>query len=247
MKKPKTLITISVILCALAAAFAQKADKPWTEWSKTDVQKMLEDSPWAKVQNDTDTSQQFFTPTSDSRINGARTTSSDLSRATEGATNQAVTVKYVVRLFSARPVREALARKITLQQKLPDEKFAGLRQFAEVKSDNSIIVTVSIESSTDQRSSNKAMQAFASGATGTLKNNTYLQRNDGKQLFLEEYVPPGKDGFGARFIFLRYPDKKPFVDAQTTELRFFAQLSDNLKIDRRFKVADMMYHGELEY
>lgn len=38
------------------------------------------------------------------------------------------------------------------------------------------------------------MQIVESAATGTLKNTTYLERNDGKKLFLEEYVPPGKDG-----------------------------------------------------
>ena len=91
------------------------------------------------------------------------------------------------------------------------------------------------------------MQALNSAVTSTLKNNCYLQRADGKQLFLEEYIPPGKDGFGARFIFLRLPDEKPFIDASSKEIRFFAQVNSNVKIDRRFKVADMMYQGELEY
>ena len=61
-------------------------------------------------------------------------------------------------------------------------------------------------------------------------------------------MPPGKDGFGARFIFLRKPEGKPFVDAGTRELRFYAEYAGtSIKIDRRFKVADLMYHGELEY
>ena len=91
------------------------------------------------------------------------------------------------------------------------------------------------------------MQAFNSAVTGTLKNKTYLQRSDGKQLFLEEYVPPGNDGFGARFIFLRMPEEKPFLDASMKEVRFYSELSSSIKIDRRFKTADMMYQGELEY
>ena len=247
MKTPKLFLIVFLILAALlSTGFAQKADKPWTEWSKQEAQKILESSPWALVQNDTDTSQQFFSPTSDPGVNGARANSNTESRLAQGATNQAINVKYFVRLFSARPIRQALARQMALQQKLPDEAFARLRQFAEVKSENSIIVTVTYES-TDQRSGNKVMQALNSAVTGTLKNNTYLQRSDGKQLFLEEYIPPGKDGFGARFIFLRYPDEKLFLDAKSTELRFFTQLSNDLKVDRRFKTADMMYQGELEY
>jgi len=236
-------LTLSALL---STGVAQKAEKPWTEWTKQEVQKILEHSPWAQIQNDTDTSQMMFSPTSAPGVNGASANSNTESRLAQGATNQATNVKFFVRLFSARPVRQALARQLALQQKLPEEAIAGLRKFAEVKSENSIIVTVTYES-TDQRYGNKVMQALNSAVTSTLKNNTYLQRTDGKQLFLEEYIPPGKDGFGARFIFLRYPDEKPFVDAKTTELRFVTQLSNELKVDRRFKIADMMYQGELEY
>lgn len=246
MKTPKIVLLIFLVLAALSSVgFAQKADKPWTEWTKEEVQKLLENSPWAQVQNDTDTSQQFFSPTSDPRLttNPGSTGSVNLA---QGATNQAVNVKYFVRLFSARPIRQALIRQMVLKQKPPDEAFAKMRQFAEVKSETSIIVTVSFES-TDQRYGNKVMQAFNSAVTSTLKNNTYLQRTDGKQLFLEEYIPPGKDGFGARFIFLRLPDERPFVDAKTAELRFVAQFSSDIKIDRRFKIAAMMYQGELEF
>jgi len=246
MKTPKLVFLISLVLASLASAgFAQKADKPWTEWSKEEVQKLLESSPWAQVQNDTDVSQQFFSPTSDPRLTTNPNSTGSVNLA-QGATNQSINTKFIVRLFSARPIRQALIRQLVLKQKPPDEAFAKMRQFAEVKSENSIIVTVTFESA-DQRYGNKVMQALNSAITSTLKNNTYLQRNDGKQLFLEEYIPPGKDGFGARFIFLRYPDEKPFVDAKTTELRFFTQLSNDMKVDRRFKIADMMYHGELEY
>ena len=60
-------------------------------------------------------------------------------------------------------------------------------------------------------------------------------------------MPPGKDGFGARFIFLRELDGQPFITKDTGEVRFYAQYSNGIKIDRRFKVADMLYDGELEY
>ena len=247
MKTPKLVFLVSLVLAALASAgFAQKADKPWTEWSKEEVQKLLEHSPWAQVQNDTDVSQQFFSPTSDPRLTTGNPSTTSSVNLAQGATNQSVNTKFIVRFFSARPIRQALIRQMVLKQKPPDEAFAKMRQFAEVKSENSIIVTVTFDSP-DQRYGNKVMQALNSAITSTLKNNTYLQRNDGKQLFLEEYIPPGKDGFGARFIFLRYPDEKAFVDEKTTELRFYAQLSNDLKVDRRFKLADMKYQGELEY
>jgi hypothetical protein len=254
MRKPANrFLAALLLLLALLTVTAQDKGKAWGEWSKKDAEKMLTESPWAQTQIDTDTSQMFYSPTSDPRLTGARSNSTTDSRLGEGATNQAVSIKFRVRFFSARPIRQALVRLMEIQQKPSAEAAQRLTNFAEVQSTNSIIVTVNFESS-DQRFSGPIMQAFNSAATGTLKNEVYLERTDGKRLFLEEYVPPGKDGFGARFIFLRDLDGKPFITADTSEVRFVAQYprakpadSNGLKIDRRFKIADMMYKGGLEY
>ena len=239
---PLLLLSLSI---AVTSTLAQKNEKKWTDWSKKEAQKVLDESPWGQVQTETDTSQMFYSPTSDPGMPGVRTTSTTASREAQGATNQSVDVKFHVRFFSARPIRQALARMLMLQNSSP-ELAARLQNFVEVKADTSIIVTVTVDSN-DQRAVNPIMQLLNSATTGTLKNNAYLQRSDNKQLFLEEYVPPGKDGFGARFIFLRYPGEKSFIDANSGEIHFFAQLSNSVKVDRRFKVAAMMYEGELEY
>jgi len=172
--------------------------------------------------------------------------SNDDARLGSGATNQAVNVKFHVRFLSARPIRQAFVRVMELQQKPNPQASETLHRFAEVKWENSIIVAATFES-TDQRYSGTVMQAFNSAVTGTLKNNTYLERSDGKRLFLEEYLPPGKDGFGARFIFLREMNGQPFITTGAGEVRFYAQYANGIKIDRRFKVADMLYNGALEY
>jgi hypothetical protein len=239
----KKKIGLALITLMAVAAVAQKNEKPWTEWSKKDAEKILADSPWAKAQTDTDTSQMFYSPTQDPQRMG--TSSNDGSRLAQGATNQAVNVSFQVRFFSARPVRQALARIMEIDNKPPAEVAAKLHQFAEMQSPSSIIVTVTY-SSNDQRYSGVVMQQFNSAATGSLKNDAYLQRSDGKQLFLEEYVPPGKDGFGARFIFLREVDGQPFIKDANGEIRFYAKYPNGIKIDRRFKLADMMYQGQLE-
>ncbi len=241
-----SFLAVLAFLLALITATAQEKGKAWSEWSKKDAEKMLESSPWAQVQTDTDTSQMMYSPTADSRMTGVRTTSNDDSRTKEGAVNQAVSTKFHVRFYSARPIRQALVRLMEIQQKPTTEIAQKLTNFAELQSQDSIIVTVTFESN-DQRYSNTVMQAFNSAITATLKNDTYLERSDGKRIFLEEYVPPGKDGFGARFIFLRALDDQPFISKNTAEVRFYSQFSSSLKIDRRFKVADMIYKGELEY
>jgi len=243
----KTAISILAALtlsAALATVVGQKKEKPWTDWSKKDAEKMLSDSPWAQTQTDTDTSQMFYSPTADPRTMGS--SSNDGSRLAQGATNQSVNVSFHARFLSARPIRQAFARLIELQQKPDPQVSEKLHRFAEVKWENSIIVAVLFES-TDQRYLRTVMQAFDGATTGTLKNNTYLERNDGKRLFLEEYVPPSKDGFGARFIFLREMDGQPFITRDTGEVRFYMQFANGIKIDRRFKIADMIYQGELEY
>ena len=58
---------------------------------------------------------------------------------------------------------------------------------------------------------------------------------------------PRPDGFGARFIFQRIVDDKPFVTPESEEIHFVAPLSDTYRLDRRFKVKDMMFEGKLEY
>ena len=83
-----------------------------------------------------------------------------------------------------------------LKQKPDQSVIEKLHAFAELKSE-SIILTVSFET-TDQWYGGTGMQTMNSAVTATLKNETYLER-DGKRVFLEEYLPPGRDGFGARF------------------------------------------------
>jgi hypothetical protein len=248
----KRIVAALALLGLLSLSLsAQKKEKPWTEWSQKDADKVLADSAWAQTQTETDTSEMTFSPTTQTR--GGR------ARDAEGATNQATNVKYFVRFFSARPIRQALARSILLANKGAGEELAArLRNFAEVPASDSIIMTVSFESP-DKRFENVVMQAFSAAETSVLKNNAYLERRDGKRLFLSEYVKPGRDGFGARFIFPRTLDGQPFLTDAAGEVRFYAEFPGNLvasprqvaqsflTINRRFKLSSMTHDGQLEY
>lgn len=245
-KRIVVLLTCAVLLsCSLvfAGPANQKTEKPWTEWTQKEAEKVLSSSPWSQTQVDTDTSEMFFSPTNDPAR--GRTTDTAGQRMEAGARNQAVNVKFTVRFFSARPVRQALIRTMELKQKPDPDVAERMHAFANVPSGESIILTLSVET-TDQRYAGQAMQAMGSAVTATLKNETYLER-DGKRHFLHEYIPPGKDGFGARFIFLRIVDEQPFINDNNGEVRFVTKYPTGLKVDRRFKVADMLYEGKLEY
>jgi len=243
---PVVLVFLLLAIVAAGTVIGQKQAKSWKDWSKRDAEKILSDSAWAHLQVDTDLSEMFFQPTTDGRTSGGRAPNAN-QRLEQGATNQATSLTYGIRFFSARPVRQAFIRMIQLQQKnLEPDVIARMNSFAELPSEDSIIIAVTIEG-TDKRSLGKAMQIIESAATGTLKNTTYLERNDGKRVFLEQYTPPGKDGFGARFIFPRIVDERPFITKDLNDVRFVSEFGTSIKLNMRFKVADMMLDGKLEY
>ncbi len=245
---PRAIIILFIsCLCALTVG-AQKPVKSWTEWDKKDADKILNNSPWGQTQIETDVSEMFFTPQADPRLAGKKAQDTLAARNERGgAANQATSVKYHIRFLSARPVRQAYARTMMLAQKeRSTELGAYLQQFVTARSAQYIIVAVDFEAA-DQRYARAVMQDFNSAITDTLKNDTYLERKDGKRVFLAGYAPPGTDGLGAKFLFPRQLDEQPFLAGPHDEVRFFSALSKKINLNMRFKLADMIYDGQLEY
>jgi hypothetical protein len=242
-------LSFSILLLATTITLtsnAQKKLKPWQEWSRKDAETILNDSPWGKTQIETDTSEMMFRPQAAPNPRTGASNADPQRDERGGATNQATDIRYRVRFLSAKPIRQAFARIIALDQPAEDPKVKKyMDDFVERKFDQWIAVAVGFESR-DQRFSGKAIQAFASATTGSLKNNTYLERKDGKRLYLHIYQAPSADGLGAKFIFERIVDERPFLNSESGEVRFVSQI-DTLNLNIRFKVADMMYDGKLEY
>lgn len=245
MKKLSFSILLLVTV-VIATSNAQKKTKPWQEWSRKDAEAVLNDSSWGKTQVETDISELFFRP------QGAPDTKNGVSNADPlrdergGATNQATPIRYRIRFLSAKPVRQAFARLIALDQPTEDPKIkAYMNDFVERNFDKWIAVSVGVESR-DQRLSSPVMQAFGTATTASLKNQTYLERNDGKRLYLHMYQAPSADGLGAKFIFQRIVDERPFLESTSGEVRFVSEVA-KVKLNMRFNVAQMMYDGKLEY
>src|SRR3979411_2609114 len=95
----------------------------------------------------------------------------------------------------------------------------------------------------DRKRMGVAMSEISSVDSEALKPTTYLERKDGKRVPLMEYRAPAQDGLGAKFVFPRTVDGKPFILADSGEVRFSTEAGKNLKISRRFKVSEMMYDG----
>jgi hypothetical protein len=255
----KKLFVSFLIICAVFALASAQKSKSWKDWSEKDAKKVLDNSGWAQTQTDTDTTQMFYTPTT-----------SSTQTSVEGTTNQATSTNYHIRFLSSKPVRQAMVRLAELESHATATQ---LRAFAERNFDEWIVVAVTFDSK-DGRYSGTSLQAFNSANIGVLKNKTYLERKDGKRLFLEDYKPPINDGLGAKFIFHRMEDGKPFITADTGEVRFVCEmpsasrtdtdvvqtagskfdpknntlaLTNFIKLNMKFKINDMMYEGKLEY
>jgi hypothetical protein len=251
------VVTIALVLVIAMAAPAQRVNYTWMEMPRKEADKLLENSPWSQTQVDTDVSEQFYSPTRPGTSSVGQSTSKGVSsssqqsinnsRADRGAVNEEVYVKYRISFLSARPVRQALAKVILSSEKGPNEQLATqLQAFVERDFSPFVVVAVTVKSN-DQRWSGPVMQAISSASTDSLKNNAYLERPDGKRLFLTQYIPPISDGLGAKFIFPRLVDGEPFLKQGSGNVRFFAQFNDSFKLNMMYKISDMIFDQRLEY
>ena len=234
-----------VVVMLVTLAFAQK-QKPWTEWSKKDVQKTLNDSAWGQTQ--TEGSEQSSESTSAiTQVAAPRAADRQINRTGEsGEAKPSTLVKYYVRFLSAKPVRAAFARMVQLSKSEADEALTTqLQGFIDRDFKDYIVVAVGIEVA-NQKMAGPLMQAFTAATTEVLQKNVFLERKDGKKLFLMEYRAPTEDGMGAKFVFPRMVDGQPFLSESDT-VRFVAQLNEKMRLNTRYKLADMMYDGKLEY
>jgi len=255
--KSLTALAVFLALISAAAVTAQKHSTTWMELPTKDAEKILNESPWAHTQIDTDVSEMFYSPTRQGTPSAARSTATtgqignqqsiNNNRADRGAVNQAINIKYRICFLSARPVRQAFAKVVLSSQHQADDNLVALLQsFVDRDFSPYIVIAVSIDSS-DQRFSGPVMQAINSATTGTLKNSAYLEREDGKRLFLISYLAPIQDGLGAKFIFPRSENGAFFLTAKSDTVRFVAEFNDSFKLNMTFKVSDMMFEDKIEY
>jgi hypothetical protein len=172
--------------------------------------------------------------------------SSSESGETMGRKNQTLTVNYSVSFLSAKPVRQAFIRFIEMKNPdTPKEKVEERRKFIDGDFSQYIVVSLRLDGN-DRKKIGPALQLLTSSKPEDLKSTTYLERKDGKRVEMIDYRAPGPDGMGAKFVFPRMVEGKPFLDGNSGEIRVYIEVGKT-KLTRRFKVADMMYDGKLEY
>jgi hypothetical protein len=234
MKPVSRVFRSSLALIAISSLglSAQWNQKPYTEWSEKEATKVLNDSPWGQTQALTDTSQ----------MTGQARASSSQSRVAE-----VFNVNLRIRFLSAKPIRQAISHLMEMKNResMSAQMAAQLKAFAAADFPDYIVVTVTSESDKASGLLQQTQAAFYKFTTSELKNNTYLQAG-GQRVFIKEYQPPGKDGLGARYIFPRLVDGKPFVTPDTSDVLFSSQPEGATALKMRYKVKDMMVDGKLE-
>ena len=235
-------VAAAVLFSLLVTASAQLEKKPYTEWSEKEAAQLLNESPWCQTQAVTDTSKMFDT---NRRLDSGQTRVADVTA-----------INFRIRLFSAKPVRQAMCRSIELKQKgqVSEQMATQLKALATADITDYIMVTVTVDSPNPSQALNDATAVLLKLNTAVLKNNTYLLVKGGQRLFLSEYQTPRRDGFGARFTFPRTVDSKPFITSESGEVQFFTDLNEEflmenkpVKLSTRFKAKDMMFGGKLEF
>ena len=212
---------------------AQWNKKPYTEWSEKEATKVLNDSPWGQTQALTDTTQ----------MTGMARADSSQSRIAE-----VFNVNLRIRFLSAKPVRQAISHLMEMKNResISAQLAAQLKAFAAADFPDYIVITVLSESEKASGLLQQTQAAFYKLTTNELKNNTYLLAG-GQRIFIKEYQPPAKDGLGARYIFPRSVDGKPFITPETADVLFRSEPVGYFVLNMRYKVKDMMFDGKLEY
>ena len=238
------MIRILFFMLLATSALIAQTGKPWLEWNLKETTKILNDSAWGQTQLETKEAEgasAAITNTGSSRNMVPR----DASKDTPGAITSYI--KYYIRLLSAKPVRQAIVRKLMLESPDLDEaRKEQLKSFAEASTSDFIVVAVVAEAR-DKTSGEEASRAFATATLESLKESTYLERRDGQRVQLADFKAPIADGLGAKFVFPRMLNNQPFLAEGSDQLKFYSQLSKNIKIEARYKVSDMQYDGRLEY
>jgi hypothetical protein len=230
----KAFVLVVAILSASTAS-AQWDKKPYKEWSEKEALAVLNNSPWGQTQTYTDTSHMF-----------------DEGRAVDSSASRVVEVpqiKFHIRFFSSKPVRQATSRLFELKQKgqLSKNLAAQLDALAGANFPDYIVVTVTTEAAQAGSLMGAASSLLDRQTTAQLQSDTYLSVKGGKRVFLREYQTPRNDGFGARFVFPRLVDGKPFITADDENVLFHSSLKAGPELTMRFKLKDMVFQGALEY
>ena len=249
MKKVGIGLLMAFCLAGVALAAEWWEKKAYSEWSKREVKRMLDRSPWGKIHTIT-------------ILNEMHTGERNFQTIGSGDLEREKLNHFHIRLLSAAPIRMALARDIVLKTK-GDANQAALENLVQRRDEENIVLSINLTTEPAGADSRRFYwSALMSARTPDLAKNTFLATKTGKRVYLSHYMPPGEDGFGAKLFFPRkMPDGQPLITAADKGVKFETMLtldrinpqdarSMRTRTDRiyaNFKLSKMMFQGVLEF
>src|SRR5258708_22134457 len=216
MKRTLRIGTILVfgVSAAAIAAFAQSVwtDKPFTQWSRSDAESVLNDSPWSSHQ---EVRMQF-----EKEKQTAAGSYSGVSAASAAGSQMEVTSDlpvdfvFTLRLRSALPVRQALVRLKQLEADSKNLKQRDAEPFdAQIKGllecpacAGNYVVTLSSKSR-NRPGADAVYGTFKGGRLSDLQRFVFIANDRGERRQLVHFVAPRAPGDDAIFFFPRLDEK----------------------------------------
>lgn len=219
-----------VLWWCLSAAAQEKgvwATKPWQEWTKKDVEQVLNDSPWVK-------SQKVLVPV--------------------GRANAPNDFTFILRLRSALPMRQAIVRQRQLDAKYDkmserdraafDARNQGLLE-CPACADNYVLTLTS-------RSENNpgfdwVYVSFSSVTLPFMQQYSYIANEAGEERRLVNFVQPKQSGVEAIFFFPRLDERgRALITPESKKLIFRLSPHNTSQFTNfEFDVSKLIVGGEV--
>jgi len=252
----KAILLVPLVCLSLMGFVAQDTlpKGSFDKWSKSEAERILNDSPWARKQE--------LRLRFDKEIQKAAGSYSGVSAAsaaqaqTEVSSDVPVDFVFTLRLRSALPVRQALVRLRNLET---DVEKMNNQQLANFDKQNSglldcpacaqnYVVTLSSKSK-NVPGADAVFSLFKGARLADLQRYVFISNDRGERRNLIHFVPPKVPGDEATFFFPRLDDKG--VQLLTTETKqLIVNLSDNRPTsigNFQVDVSSLLLNGKVEF
>jgi hypothetical protein len=253
---------LAACLVVLANAQESVVSKPLEQWSKQDAERILNNSPWAVVQEVRIKYAGQTRPVAGGNqpVLGAESSATyvrtDQNTINSSGAEAPVDFQFTLRLRSALPVRQALVKLKQLEAKYSqmsekdrtafDAKTRGLLECPACS--NNYVLTLSSKSKQNP-GADAVFSLYKGGRLEDLQRYVYIANDRGERRTLAHFVAPKVPGDEATFFFPRFDDKgTPLLTEYTKGLVF--NLSDNeVNAVTNFKIeaSKLILNGRVEF
>jgi len=251
----RTIVFGIALLASFATIFAQRdwPTKPFSEWTKSQAEAVLNDSPWA-VHQELRIKFDKETQTAAGSYSGVSSAAAAQSR-TEVTSQIPVDFIFTLRLRSALPIRQSLVRLRQLQDssKMSEKERASFNAQTKGLLDcpacaNNYVLTLSSKS-TNSPGADAVYTLFKGARLADLQRYVYIANETGERRELVYFVPPKVPGEEAIFFFPRLDDKgRALLLADNRELLVnFANNDVNSIGNFKISLASLALNGKIEF